>query len=194
MKKWLRIATALFAGSLLVIGAPASQAATTKPTPKPTISVGVAGDSNNGRGTQFKAFRDCLTKHGVAVTTPGKPGTRTPGTQPKLDAKTQKAYTACASLRPKGGFSGGFRTGGTEFTAFVSCMKDHKVTVRTPSFAPKTTTTPNAGSTSKTKPSLAPSPGGQERGRGGILASLNQKDPKVAEALKICGALLPAQN
>lgn len=196
MKKSVLVTTALLAGSLLVMGTPASQAATTKPTPKPSISGGAAGDADNGRGTEFKAFNACLTKHGVAAFTPGKPGTGTPGTPgtpPKLDAKTQKAYTACASLRPKGGFAGGFTAGGTEFAAFVSCMKDHKVTVSTPSFAPRPKATPKAGSTSKAKPSLAPSAGGQGRG-GGILASLNQKDPKVKAALKICGALLPAQR
>ena len=188
MKKRTLVATALLTGSFLVLGVPASQAATTKPKPKPLISSG----SSRAGATQFKAFRNCLTKHGVVASTFGKPGSGTPVTQPKLDAKTQKAVAACASLRPKSGFASGFKVGGTEFAAFVSCMKDHKVTIHIPSFDPKPN--PKAGSTSKARPSLAPSAGGQERGRGGILASLNQKDPKVAVALKICGALLPAQK
>jgi len=190
---------------------PGSQAASTTPKPKPSIAGGTA-DKN--RGAEFKAFQACLAKQGVKAPAFGGPGAGGPGAggpgaggpgaggpgaaQPKLDAKTQKAYTACASLRPKGDFGGEFRAGGTEFAAFVSCMKDHKVVIPVPSFgAPKPTTapkpTPSATSTNKRKPSLAPSAGGQERGGRGFLASLNQKDPKVAAALKICGALLPTQ-
>lgn len=191
------VMTALLVGSLLAISAPASQAATTKPTSKPSVSGGAAGNGDNARGTEFKAFRDCLVKHGVTTPTfgqpgSGTPGTGTPGSAPKLSAKTQKAEAACASLRPKGGFGGGFRAGGTAFAAFTSCMKDHKVTIPVPNFAAKPTPTPKASSSAK--PSLAPSAGGQERGREGFLSSLNQKDPKVAAALKICGALLPAQH
>lgn len=193
MKKRAIIATALLSGSLLVSGVPASQAATTTPSPKPSVSGGVAGDADNGRGTEFKAFRDCLAKNGVKNRIPGQPGGGgfgTPGAQPKLDAKTQKALAACASLRPKGGFGDGFRAGGTAFAAFVSCMKDHKVTIPAPNFGARPTTTPKPGATSTAKPSIG---GGQGPGRG-FLSGLNQKDPKVAAALKICGALLPTRN
>jgi hypothetical protein len=194
MKKQVLVVTALLAGSLLVIGTPASQAATTKPTPKPYIGAGAAGQNNKGRSVAFKAYRACLTKQGVTLPAFGQPGTQPkPATTP--NAKTQKAMAACASLKPKGGFGGGgFRAGGTEFAAFVSCMKDHKVVIPAPGAALKTrgTTKPKASST--TKPTLVPSAGGAERGRGGLLAGLNQKDPKVAAALKICGALLPTQK
>lgn len=191
MKKSVIIATALLSGSLLAVGAPASQAATTTPPPKPSISGGVKGDADNGRGTEFKAFRDCLVKNGVKTSATGQRGFGgfgTPGAQPKLDAKTQKAMAACANLRPKGGFGDGFRAGGTAFAAFVSCMKDHKVTIPTPNFGARPTTTPKAGTTSTAKPSF----GGQ--GGRGLLGALNQKDPKVAAALKICGALLPTRQ
>ncbi|OIQ76731.1 hypothetical protein GALL_415820 [mine drainage metagenome] len=192
------VTTALLVGSLLAISVPASQAATTKPTTKPSVAGRTAGGDDKARNAEFKAFRDCLVKHGVTAPAFGKPGAGVPGTAgaagtaPKLTAKAQKAEAACASLRPKGGFGEGFKVGGTAFAAFTSCMKDHKVTIPVPNFAAKPT--PAAKATGSAKPSLAPSAGGQERGREGFLSSLNQKDPKVAAALKICGALLPAQH
>jgi hypothetical protein len=204
MKKRILIVTALVAGSFLGFGIPASQGATTTPTPKPSIAGGAGGQSDANRGgVAFKAYRDCLTKQGVTLPTRGLPGAA-PTASATPNAKTQKAVAACASLLPKGGFGGsGFRAGGTAFVAFTSCMKDHGITIPVPGAAlkapakaplaanPKTSTSPKA---TVVRPTLAPSAGGAERGRGGILAGLNQKDPKVAAAVKICGVLLPKQN
>ncbi|HUW79227.1 MAG TPA: hypothetical protein VMV52_10835 [Candidatus Nanopelagicaceae bacterium] len=203
MKRRALIVTALLAGSVLVVGTSASQAASTKPTPKPSTSkpsiAGGGGQDDAARGAALKAYSDCLAKQGVklpALDQPGfGPGTKPSGTpSPKpsasSNAKTQKALAACASLRPKRSFDGGtFGAGSTQFAAFVSCMKDHNVTIAAPRAA---LAKPKASGT--TKPTLAPSADGEGGGRGGMLAGLNQKDPKVAAALKICGALLPARN
>lgn len=89
------------------------------------------------------------------------------------DAATQKALQACASKRPQfGGGVGGGRGGAdaSAFQAFTSCLKDHGVTLPTPS------------------PGATNGRGGYGFFRGGRL---NTADPKTAKAYAICKPLLP---
>jgi hypothetical protein len=94
------------------------------------------------------------------------------------DAATQKALTACASKQPKfSGRGGQGANGGADASAiqaFTGCLKDHGVTLPTPS----------------------PSASGAAGGRGGYgafgaLRGLNTADPKTAKAYDTCKALLP---
>jgi hypothetical protein len=78
---------------------------------------------------------------------------QTPGQPPAgFDSPAfQKAQTACASLRPAGGFGGGGFGGGANsaaFDAYRSCLKDHGVDLPTRG-APgaSTTTVPDGGTT-----------------------------------------------
>jgi len=111
----------------------------------------------------FTAYRSCLTSHGMttafgagggffgrggrgrgsttgttttATATTAAPTGTTPGAsgRPALSAADQKALAACASLRPTGGFGGGFGGGGFAgrggFAAnpkFEACLKSHGV-------------------------------------------------------------------
>ncbi|MGO9343736.1 MAG: hypothetical protein ACLP6E_14650 [Acidimicrobiales bacterium] len=73
-----------------------------------------------GASTAFAAYRNCLKLHGVTLPTGrgaggfGFGGSSTSTTSnPKLEA----ALAACAALRPKGGFGGGFPGGTTTTTS-----------------------------------------------------------------------------
>jgi hypothetical protein len=110
------------------------------------------------------AYTSCLKKHGVTLPNFGNstPGSGAPpaegGTRPTFtpgsgsfpggtpgsgggfrnNPKFLKAATACKSLRPSGGFGGGFGRGGagglnsTAFAAYRNCLKLHGVTLPTP--------------------------------------------------------------
>jgi hypothetical protein len=76
---------------------------------------------NGGGGagsTQFAAYRNCLKLHGVTLPSGrgGFPGSGT-STSTTSTPKVQAAMTACASLRPKGGFGGGFPRSTTTTTS-----------------------------------------------------------------------------
>ncbi|SEG41470.1 hypothetical protein SAMN05216223_10549 [Actinacidiphila yanglinensis] len=91
------------------------------------------------------------------------------------DAATQKALKACASKAPKfngrGGQGANSGADASAIQAFTGCLKDHGVTLPTPS----------AGAS------------GAAGGRGafGELRNLNTADPKTAKAYDTCKALLP---
>ncbi|WP_329366775.1 hypothetical protein OG896_18290 [Streptomyces sp. NBC_00669] len=95
------------------------------------------------------------------------------------DAATQKALKACASKQPKfpGGGPGGANGGAdaSAIQAFTSCLKDHGVTLPTPS------------------PDASPSAGNGRGGYGGFgaIRNLNTADPKTAKAYATCKPLLP---
>jgi hypothetical protein len=89
----------------------------------PASSTGTSSTS-----ASLTAFRDCLKQHGFTAQ-PGAGG----GNRPSPSSAFQKAMTACASLRPAGGFGGGGgRPGGgaagstnPAFAKFQACLKDH---------------------------------------------------------------------
>jgi hypothetical protein len=80
--------------------------------------------------------------------------------------KLQAAFKACGGT--PGGFPGGGAANSKAFTAYLSCLRDHGVTVPT--------------STS----------GAQPGGPGALNAVRN--DPKFAAANKTCQALLPTRG
>jgi len=155
----------------------------------------VAGGRNTAA---FAAYRTCLSQHGVKLPT------RTPGSRPPTSSggtggggelggggfggggfggganatpQFAAAQKACASKVPKGGFGFGGRggAGGAAFTAYVSCMKDHGITLSTRRAAGTSITT-IAGAT--TSSSVAP---------------VDRTSPKFIAANKICQALLPSR-
>jgi hypothetical protein len=123
------------------------------------------------------AYLTCLRQHGVTVPTvrPSVRPTARPTAFPSPNSAMMKARQACASLRPKGGFGGGFGRGGAAFTAFRTCMADHGETI--PATRPTARPTP--------EPSASPR---ADR----FLNGLNPANPKVAAAVKACASKLPA--
>ncbi len=119
------------------------------------------------------AYVSCLKQHGVTLPNfnRGSGGPPAGGTRPTFtpgsgsfpggaagagggffqnNPKFQKAATACKSLRPSGGFGGGFgRAGGaggfnsTAFAAYRNCLKLHGVTLPTPGAKPPVGSTPS---------------------------------------------------
>ncbi len=131
-----------------------------------------------------------MSSHGVTITLParnrtGAPPSTTPGeTRPaggffgggglanRFDTppagvdptKYQAALAACRSKLP----TGGNLQNNSAFRAYLSCLKDHGVT-------------------------LAPNGGGSANGTSGTTGTtINRSDPKVAAALKTCQPLRPA--
>jgi hypothetical protein len=102
-----------------------------------TGTTGTTGTTANG-SANLSAFRSCLKQQGVTLPQ-GRPGggaaAATAGTRPTLSAAQQKAFSACASLRPAGGFGGGGRpsagatgaAGSSAFASFQTCLKQHGV-------------------------------------------------------------------
>lgn len=159
---------ALTAGAALVLGAcggssnPASSSTTSPTTPT----------SAGAGGTQNAAFTTCLKDHGVTLPAGGfRPqggGQGTPGSRPARSAAQQSAFAACRSKLPSGGgFGGGANS--QAFTAYLSCLGDHGVTI------PTTTSGSTAG------------------GRGSGLGAV-RNDPKFASANKTCAPLLPTSG
>jgi hypothetical protein len=167
--------------SLVVAGCGGGSAASSTTSP----STSTSGDASAANGSQAE-FRACLKKRGVDLPdgfgsgrsgpssgtsgpsgTPGFPPDGTRGSLPGgVDQnKFRKAIQACGGNR--NGFPGGGRPNSQAFTAYLSCLSDHGVTVPT--------------STSGTN--------GGRGGPGGLNAVRN--DPKFAAANKTCRALLP---
>jgi hypothetical protein len=78
------------------------------------------GAGTGAASTAFAAYRNCLKLHGVTLPTGrGAGGFGFGGgssTSTTSNPKTQAALTACAALRPKGGFGGRGFPGGTTTT------------------------------------------------------------------------------
>jgi hypothetical protein len=124
-----------------------------KATVTQTVTTSVSGSGNGtaGFGANLQAYRTCLQQHGVTLPQ-FTPRTRTGTTQTTTtrrrggpgffgrQAQTpaqQKAFQACQSKLPQGGFGfrqrngnnpppGGFAGGG--FTKYTNCLKKHGVT------------------------------------------------------------------
>ena len=131
----LLAATGLLAsGALLLAGC---SSGSTTPSAGSTASAG-AGSSGSASLTKYT---DCLKSHGVTLPSGGFSRPAGASGRPSggfggasADPSEAAAMQACASLRPtgQGGFGGGGNggaSGGTQLTAFISCMKDNGVTV-----------------------------------------------------------------
>lgn len=141
--------------------------------------------SSAAGGSRNAAFTACLKQHGVTLPAggigpSGPPGQGTPGSLPAggnggggpsisipgvNTQQLQAAMSACRSKLPSGGFGGG-AANSQALQAYLSCLKDHGVTVPT--------------STSGTTPG----------GPGSALGAVRSQ-PKFAAANKVCQALLP---
>ena len=156
--------------ALLAVSALPANAATkptAKPVPKPAVTAapnqrGFGGGTNSAA---FAKYTACLAKAGIKLSGFGggrgfgAPGTRptgapATGTTPRprptlsLTPAQQKAFTACAALRPSfGGFGrGGGTTGGVTpngkgggtapktgtSAAYIACLNTHGLPVQTP--------------------------------------------------------------
>jgi hypothetical protein len=149
----MRVSIAVVLGALclavIAAGCGGSSSAAAPPTTSTTTGNTTTTPNGGGGGNAaaFKAFRDCLTAHGVTL--PARPagggggqpptGGQPPanGTRPaggrfgNLTAKQQAAMTACQSKRPAGGFGGGNARGGPANPAlakYTACLKSHGVT------------------------------------------------------------------
>ena len=113
------------AGTSDAVKAAAVTAAGTKITTFVSTSCRAGGGSGGfGGGAEMTAYRDCLTKQGVTLGTPGA------GSRPAAeDAKMQAAMKACADKLPQGG-AGGFGGGrGGNFQAIRECLTKKGVTL-----------------------------------------------------------------
>ena len=141
-------------GLLLAACSSSGSAATTSSTANSSAASKTSSSS-------FTAYRNCLAQHGVTLPNfshrggaPSSAGGFTGGTRPlgtngfggfANNPKFATAEKACAGLRPKGGFGGGFGRGGlnsTAFAAYRNCLKLHGVTLPTrgtPSSPPPST-------------------------------------------------------
>ncbi len=138
----------LSALGLLLAACSSGSAATT------TTSGSKSSTASKSSSSSFTAYRNCLSQHGVTLPNfshggggPSGTGGFHGGTPPTgaggfrgfaNNPKFATAEKACASLRPKGGFGGGFGRGGansTAFAAYRNCMKLHGVTFPTPGTA-----------------------------------------------------------
>ncbi|MET9361264.1 hypothetical protein ABZX93_10150 [Streptomyces sp. NPDC006632] len=181
------VSTAALAACGLLLAACSSSAS---PSAQAKPSGSASSSSSAAKG--MDAYRQCLAQHGVTMAPrpagsgrpsgwpsgrpSGRPsgGARRPGGGggfggfgggASADPAQRQAAQACASQRPQ--FNG--RGGGGDSTAmkaFTSCLKDHGVVL----------------------PSASPGAGG------GGMRGLNTSDPKSAQALQICKALLPQQG
>jgi len=168
----------LVSGAVLLTGCSSSSPSSASPAASSSPSAAASGAAS-----QFTAYRQCLSQHGVTMPTgrpsghfSGRPSGRPSGSHSggyggggygggfgfgggaSANPTEAAAAKACASLAPKGGFGGGGAGGSTALVAFTGCMKDHGVTVT-----------------------------GGTRG-------MNTTDPKTAAALAICKALLPTRG
>ncbi|MCL2552657.1 MAG: hypothetical protein FWE75_11010 [Actinomycetia bacterium] len=190
---------ALAASGALLLTACSSSSSGSSADAKPSGTASGSPASSGKGAQSMEAYRQCLQQHGVTMPSfrGGSPGQGNPSDRPSgqpsgrpsggfggrgggfpgfggasPDAATQKALDACKSLRPQfnGQGRGGNGSGNSSaFQAFASCLKDHGVTLPTPS------------------------PGATNRAGGGFgeLRNLNTSDPKTAKAYTTCKALLP---
>jgi hypothetical protein len=189
----------LASGALLLLSACGSSSGSSSASSTTSGTAASASASASGKaggsGVDAQAmskYRDCLTQHGVTLPS-FSPGAGRPSGAPSgrpsgrpsgpggggrggfggfggasADPKTAAAMKACDSLRPQfNGQRGGADS--TAFKAFTSCLKDHGVTLPTPS----------------------PGATGTRAGGFGGTRGLNTSDPKTAKAYNTCRALLP---
>jgi hypothetical protein len=110
-------------------GGPPSSGSTTRPTIPASEQAAFSACASlrpkfngggGGNSTAFDAYRNCLKLHGVTLPTGrgagGFPGSGT-STSTTSSPKVKAAMAACASLRPKGGFGGGFPRSTTTTTS-----------------------------------------------------------------------------
>ncbi len=130
------LAAILLAGSVVLSACGGSSSATTKST-----STAASGGANPK--ASFAAFAACMQHHGVRFGGGffGGGGFSAGGGFPSggsfsagqgfHSSAFQKAASACASLRPKGGFGGGQAKGFSSagFSAYRNCLKIHGVTL-----------------------------------------------------------------
>ena len=189
----------LASGALLLLSAcgsnsGSSSAASATSSGTSSAAPSASGSASGDAAQAMSKYRDCLTQHGVTMPSfspgagrhSGAPSGRPSGGAgggrggfgggfggSSADPKTAAAMQACESLRPQ---ISGQRAGGaggadsTAFKAFTSCLKDHGVTLPTPS----------PGATN-----------GARAGGFGGTRGLNTADPKTAKAYDTCKALLP---
>lgn len=147
----------LLVGVLGVLLAACSSSGSAAPT-----STSASSKTSSSSSSSATAYRNCLSQHGVTLPNfshgggaSGTGGFGEGGSRPSgsggfggfaNNPKFAAAEKACASLRPKGGFGGGFGRGGansTAFAAYRNCLKLHGVTLpapgSTPSSSPPTT-------------------------------------------------------
>ncbi|MBR7832318.1 hypothetical protein KDL01_03560 [Actinospica durhamensis] len=157
-----------------------------------------AGSTSSSGNSAYSAYESCLSEHGVKLPSGGYGGfgrrsagaggfTARPTDRPSggfgggfggggfasADPSMAAAMQACASDRPTGGF-GGFgggngAAGGTRLAAFRNCMSQQGEALPT------------------TRPTDLASASGDAR----YLEGLSTADPKVAQALSVCKALIP---
>ncbi|MEZ5145172.1 MAG: hypothetical protein R2726_22080 [Acidimicrobiales bacterium] len=165
--------------AVVVLGAAAACSATSATTTDaagPSTTAAASSGSPPGTGgADRQAWRDCLAQHGVTLPTRGQGGPGDTaganaggqgggfGGLDTSDPKVQDAMNACAGLRPAGSGNG---PGGQAAQAYLTCLRDHGVTV--PSTPPGTD-----ASGRRTRPSI------------------DTSDPKYAAASQACEALRP---
>jgi hypothetical protein len=119
-----------------------------------------------GGSASFAAYTSCLKSHGVNFAGgffggrgqggPPSSGTTRPTISATERSALTKAESACASLRPTGGFGGGANN--AAFAAYRNCLKLHGVTLPTGRGAggfPGSGTSTSTTSDPKTKAALA---------------------------------------
>jgi hypothetical protein len=170
---------------LLLAACSSGSASTTSTTSKSSAA------SKKTTSSSFTAYRNCLSQHGVTLPnfsrgnhgTGASPGTGgfTGGTAPSgagggfrgaaNNPKFAAAEKACASLRPKGGFGGGFGGRGgvssTAFAAYRNCLKLHGVTL------------PTRGTSSNSPPSTADTSSAAYQAAAAACASLRPTPPST---------------
>ena len=118
---------------------------TTKVTVTQTVTAPAVGNGPARLGANLQAFRACLQQHGVTLPqfTPRTGTTQTTTTRRRFFGRQsqtptqRKAFQACQSKLPQGGFGfrqrngngpppGGFANGA--FTKYTNCLKKHGVT------------------------------------------------------------------
>ncbi len=163
-------------------------------------SAGASNGSNGSSASQgdMEAYRACLAENGVNLPQGGQAGEgqQGGGTPPSFDQSAmQQAQTACASLRPQGGFGGG---NGQGFQEYLSCLSENGVDT---SQFPQ----PGQGGQNGQPPSGQPptdgsgqppaggygAPGG---GQGGAPFGLDSSDPTVAKAMQACQDKMPQRG
>lgn len=231
--------TLLAAACMLVVTAcgSSSSAAPASTTTTASSSTSTANattpTSTTAVGESLAAYQSCLKSHGVTLptgggfapgagtpttTTPSTPVTTTPRTKQAVPAADQKALTACASLRPSGGFAGssGFTSTNPAFTKLETCLKTHGV--QTGTAASRTSTAYQSAVTACR--SLLPAGGysgaGAGRGNTGAAGGANsatfakyqaclkqhgvqtsaagQTTSKLQAAITACHSVLPTSN
>lgn len=179
------------AAGIAAVGLIAGCASNSGSSPAASTSNGASGGNS-----AYSAYTQCLSQHGVTLPSGfggGFGGRRSPGagfSRPaggftarpsggfgggfgggfaSADPTMAAAMRACASDRPTGGFGGGFGggAGGTRLTAFRNCMSQQGEAIPT------------------ARPTAAAS------GEARYLGGLSTADPKVAQALSVCKALIP---